>query len=108
MGRSLTLLKVSRYVLLDDGAQRLDAARLADVGVLGKTIRGAHDVGAQHEFRGTNTLADRWRLGLQPVKKAEANTLGVLQRCGNVGGGKIDDAGLPVVVAGPIEHRNIR
>ena len=73
------LLEMRRYVLLDHGAQSLDAPRLADVGKLREAVRRAHDVGPQLELGRAEPIAFGGRLRLHPVQEPEADALGVLQ-----------------------------
>ena len=89
--RPRALLILHRDILLHDGAQSLDAARLADVGKLGQPIRRVHDVGTQLQFRSADTAAGSGRFGLHPVQKAEADALGVLQGRRGLSRGNIDD-----------------
>jgi hypothetical protein len=67
------------HLLLDDGLDCPDAPRLAYVWMLRQAVVRAHRIGAQADFRRTQTLAAGRGLGLQPVQEAQAHALRVLQ-----------------------------
>ena len=87
--------------------QRDDAARLANVGVLGEPVGAAHRVGPQLQLGCAARVAGGRCFGLQPVQEAEADALRVLQRGCGLRGGAVDDALVAVVVAGPVDHRQV-
>jgi hypothetical protein len=60
-------LEMRRHVLLDDGAQGLDAPGLADIGKFGEAVCRAHDIGPQPQLRGSEPISLGWGLCLHPV-----------------------------------------
>src|SRR6267143_6356318 len=100
MRRPRPLLVMLGHFLLDDRPFRLDAPRLADVRVLRKAVRAPHDIGTQTQLR-------RALLSLQPVQKAEAYPLRVLQRLCPIERRAIENAPVAVVVARPVEDREV-
>src|SRR5882672_484549 len=85
MRRARPLLVVLGHFLLDDRLLRLDASRLANVRMLGEAVRATHDIGTQTQLR-------RALLRLQPVQKAEAYPLRILQRFGGIERRAIENA----------------
>ncbi len=94
-------------LLLDDGLHGRDAARFADVGMLRKSVRRAHHVRAEPDLRGAAPRPGGRGLGLQPVQESEAHALRVLERAGRVERRAVEDAPVAVVVARPVEQREV-
>src|SRR5206468_6583310 len=100
-------LVVGRHVLLHDGPPRPDAPALAYVRMLAESVRGGEDVGTGHELGESLRPAGSRRLRLQPVEKAQAHTLGVLESLSLLPRRPVEDTLIAIVEARPVDHADV-
>src|SRR5262249_56448459 len=90
---------IGRYLLLEYGLARPKTPALADVWMLPQRIRRREDIGTRPELGKPRCSTGTRRLRLQPVQKAEAHTLGVLERLRLLERRPVEDTPVAVVVA---------
>src|SRR5713226_7361196 len=94
-------------VLLDHGRKRPDPAAFPNIRMLAERVLRAKDIGARSQLGESRRRAGPRRFGLQPVEKAQAHALSVLERAGLVEGRAVEDTPVTIVIARPVEHADV-
>src|SRR5262249_19510450 len=78
MCRTRPRLMLGRHLLFRDCLDGTDSPAFPNIRMLRQSVFAAHYVRPQHQLGGAVALAAGWSLGLSPICKSEAHSLGIL------------------------------